>query len=139
MKAPLKQLLLLTLIFVFTAFFTTATFAETINATPELISESIDGTDFSANAALSTEDKPTIAMSSAFRQGVVGIINYILGFLGLLAVGFIIYAGILLIVDSEGGQEKGKKIIFGAAIGILIVLMSYAIVNVIFGVSSTVA
>ncbi|MCK5491373.1 MAG: hypothetical protein KAI67_06050 [Candidatus Pacebacteria bacterium] len=80
-------------------------------------------------------DKPSDTMSGNFRENIVHIINYILGFLGLLAVAFVIYAGFLLV--TAGGEEdnlnKGKKIITYAAIGIVIILLSYGIVNVIVG------
>ena len=69
-------------------------------------------------------------------QGTLGgnitmIVNYFLGLLGLIAVVFLIYAGVLLV--TAGGQEdqvsKAKKIIVYAVIGIVVVLLSYAIVT----------
>ena len=97
------------------------------------------GLDF--GAALTAEDKPDIAVSSEFRQAVVGVINYILTFLGLAAVVFIIYAGILLVTAAgeEKNVETAKKIIIYAAVGIVIILLSYSIVNVVFGVKDVVA
>jgi len=59
------------------------------------------------------------------------IINYALGFLGLVAVAFIIYGGVLL-VTSGGNDEamgKAKKILMYAVIGIVIIMLSYTIVT----------
>lgn len=86
-------------------------------------------------------DKPDDVIGSDFRTAVIGIINYFLGFLGLIAVAFVIYAGVLM-VTSQGEDEntgKAKKILLYAAIGIIIILMSFAIVNVVIGVGDNVA
>lgn len=86
-------------------------------------------------------DRPSDAFTSDFRTVVVSVINYLLGFLGLLCVAFFIYAGFLMITDQGEGksQEKAKKIITFAAVGIVLILASYAIVNVIVGVKNAVA
>ena len=59
------------------------------------------------------------------------LINYFLGLLGLIAVGFLIYAGVLMV--TAGGKEeqvtKAKKIIMYAVGGIVIILLSYTIVS----------
>jgi cytochrome bd-type quinol oxidase subunit 2 len=69
------------------------------------------------------------------RQLILTFINYFLGFLGLLAVIMIIYAGVLYITDAgEGGNtDKAKKIIMYAVVGILIIFLSFAIVNFALG------
>lgn len=57
------------------------------------------------------------------------IINVALGFLGIIAVGFIIYAGFLW-MTSQGNPEQieqAKKILIGAVIGLIIILSSFAI------------
>jgi hypothetical protein len=67
------------------------------------------------------------------RTLVLRIVNFFLGFLGLLAVLMIIYGGVL-VVTSAGDPEKagkGKKILLYAAIGILIILLSFAIVSTV--------
>jgi len=90
-------------------------------------------------ALIDPNDQPTDVMSGDFRTNVISIINYILGFLGLITVAFIIYAGFLMV--TAGGEDeslsKGKKIITWAGIGIIIILLSYAIVNVIVGAGSS--
>lgn len=74
---------------------------------------------------------------SSARALVLTIVDYLLGFLGLLAVLMIIYGGVMMVI-SEGGEEakKGKQIIMWAAIGIVIILLSFAIVNTILGAGS---
>ncbi len=78
--------------------------------------------------------------STDFRGTVVSYLNYFLGFLGLLAVLMIVYAGILL-VTAQGEEEqvgKGKKIILWAAIGLIVIMLSFAIVRVVVGVGENV-
>lgn len=63
-----------------------------------------------------------------------GIINWILGILGLLALVLIIYGGFIWMF-SRGNEEEAKKardIIVGAVIGLLIVLSSYGIASYVF-------
>lgn len=96
----------------------------------------------SAKAAMiDPNDQPTDVMSGDFRTNIVSIINYILGFLGLITVAFIIYAGFLMV--TAGGEDdnltKGKGIITWAAAGIIIILLSYGIVNVIIGAGNNAA
>lgn len=66
---------------------------------------------------------------SDFRTQVLTIVNYFLGFLGLLAVLVIIYSGIKLIAQGEDGAEEAKSHILYAAIGIIIILLSFPFVN----------
>jgi len=69
------------------------------------------------------------------RQLVLTFLNFFLGFLGLIAVIMIIYGGVLY-VTAAGEQEKvdkGKKIIMYAVIGIVIILLAFALVNTILG------
>lgn len=71
----------------------------------------------------------------SFRELLLTFLNFFLGFLGLLAVIMIIYGGILY-VSAAGNQEsidKGKKIIMYAVIGIVIILLSFALVNTVLG------
>ncbi len=76
--------------------------------------------------------------TGTFRQNMISIINYFLGFLGLLAVLVVIYAGIMM-VTAQGDEEqskKGKTIILWAGIGIVIILLSFTIVNWVIGAGS---
>ncbi len=98
------------------------------------------GTDFSASL-VNPEDRPEEALTSPFRVAVMGILNYFLTFLGLVCVAFIIYAGVLLVVDG-GGEEnagKAKNIILYAGVGLVLVLLSWSIVNWMIGFQDTIA
>lgn len=65
------------------------------------------------------------------RQLALTFINFFLFFLGLIATAFIIYGGFLYITSSgdDTATEKAKKILIYSAIGILIILISFALVN----------
>ncbi|MGE3278813.1 MAG: PKD domain-containing protein [Candidatus Altimarinota bacterium] len=67
---------------------------------------------------------------------VVLITNYVLGFLGLIAITAIIYAGILYVANFGNDEMTGKakNIITYVAAGILVIILSYAIVNALVGV-----
>ncbi len=59
------------------------------------------------------------------------IIDYFLGFLGIVCVAMIIFGGFLFVTAgaNEQNAEKGKKILTYAAIGIVVILLSFVIVN----------
>jgi hypothetical protein len=73
------------------------------------------------------------------RTLVLTMVNFFLLFLGLLAVLMIIYGGILYITAAgeQSKIDKGKKIIMYAIIGIIIILLSWALVNTILGGAGT--
>ena len=63
------------------------------------------------------------------------ILSYFLGFLGFVCVIMVIYGGILY-VTSAGNDEnvgKAKKILLYAAIGIVLIMISFALVNTLLG------
>lgn len=67
----------------------------------------------------------------SFRDLLLTFLNFFLGFLGIVAVIMVIYGGILY-VTAAGNQEnidKGKKIIMYAVVGIVIILLAFALVN----------
>jgi glucose uptake protein GlcU len=67
-------------------------------------------------------------------KGLVGnIINIILPVVGIVAVLFIIIGGFQLITSrgNEEQAESGKKTLTNAIIGLVVILLSYVIVNVI--------
>jgi len=72
-----------------------------------------------------------VAKGDSLGKNITDLINYFLGFLGLVAVAFIIYGGVLMVTSAgeEEGVGKAKKIITYAAIGIVIILLSYTIVS----------
>lgn len=65
------------------------------------------------------------------REMVAKVINIMLGFLGIIAVVLILYAGFLWM--TAGGDTKNvdsaKNILKAAIIGLILILMSYAIAN----------
>lgn len=89
------------------------------------------------------QDQPAIirALSggqTGIRGIVLTIVNFFLTFLGLLAVVMVIYGGFLY-VGSAGNDEsvgKAKKILLYAAMGIIIIIVSFALVNTILGAAS---
>lgn len=71
------------------------------------------------------------APGGSFRDLLLTFLNFFLGFLGLVAVIMVIYGGVLY-VTAAGNQEnidKGKKIIMYAVVGIVIILLAFALVN----------
>lgn len=88
------------------------------------------GLNYAANVGLSTED---------IRVAVVRVIRNILGVLGIVALVIILYGGILW-MTSQGNQQKielAKKILLNAVIGLIIIMMAFAIVQWIFSVLSS--
>ena len=63
-----------------------------------------------------------------------GILNWVLGFLGLISLVMIMYGGFMFLFS--GGEEekitKGKKILGWAFIGLLLILASYGLSNYVF-------
>ena len=88
--------------------------------------------------AIRTEDNPVADLTGgrgSFRSLVLLVVNFFLGFLGLLAVIMIIYGGFLYI-SSAGEQEKidsAKKILMYAVVGIVVIIISFALVNTLLG------
>jgi len=74
---------------------------------------------------------PSAAAQGTLGQNITLIINYFLGILGLVAVAFLIYAGILMVTAGGNDEQIGKarKIITYAVIGIVIILLSWTIVT----------
>lgn len=69
----------------------------------------------------------------SLRQLALTIVNFALTFLGLIAVIMIIYGGFLYVTAAgkEDKVETGKKIIMYSIMGIVIILLSFAIVNTV--------
>lgn len=64
------------------------------------------------------------------KETIINIIRWALGFMTLIAVVFIIYAGFIWLTagGSEENVEKAKRIISAAVIGLIVVLLAWAIV-----------
>lgn len=71
------------------------------------------------------------SFGGSFRDALRTIINYFLFFLGIIATVMVIYGGFLYVTSAgdDAQTEKGKNILVYAAIGIIIILISFAIVN----------
>ncbi len=104
------------------------------------------GVDFALAQAIDQEaDQPAIirALSggrTGLRDIVLTIVNFFLTFLGLLAVVMVIYGGFLY-VSSAGNEEsvgKAKKILLYAGLGIIVIIVSFALVNTILGAATQV-
>lgn len=60
-----------------------------------------------------------------------GIINFVIGVIGLVSVGFIIYGGIQYSMSAGDSSKvtKAKNTILYAVIGLIVSVMAFAIVN----------
>lgn len=89
-----------------------------------------------AQMVMSTDNPDEISGATTywggdFRMAMVRIINFFLFFLGIVATGFIIYGGFLYVTSQgdDANVENAKKILMYAAIGIIIIFISFAVVN----------
>jgi PKD repeat protein len=76
---------------------------------------------------------PTLTQQTNLRDFIVNAVNFVLGFLGLVAVIMVIYGGFLYVIagGAEEQTTKGKKSVMYAVIGIVIILVSFALVNTV--------
>lgn len=102
-----------------------------------LISGSVlaqDSADTIAFGGLQNQIGNTIGLSSENPLIIIAkIIRIFIGFLGIIALGLIIYAGFVW-MTSEGDESKitkAKQILKNAVIGLIIILISFAIVTFI--------
>jgi hypothetical protein len=70
----------------------------------------------------------------------VNIINWVLGIMALVAVVFVIYGGFVWMTagGNEEKIEKAKKIIGAAVVGLIVILLAWAIVIFVAGTTSNV-
>ncbi len=88
------------------------------------------------SAALTTVGTTTMGATPMDLPVLIGnIINVLLGALGIVFVGLIIYAGILYFTDAGGekGAKKAKEILKTAIVGLVIIIAAYAISNYVMG------
>lgn len=75
--------------------------------------------------------------TSDLKSTVVNIIQWVLGILALVCVVMIIIGGVMLMTPtSEERAEKAKKTIMAAIIGLIIVLLAWAIVIFVAGTTA---
>ncbi len=99
---------------------------------------------FAQNTLITDADNPsaiggaTSAWGGSLRQAILATINFFLYFLGVIATGMVIYGGYLYITSmgEDSKMEEGKKVLTYAAIGIIMILLSFAIVNTITNLGS---
>jgi uncharacterized membrane protein len=75
---------------------------------------------------------------TTLREIILLAINFILGFVGLIAVIMVIYGGFRLLTSAgeEEDTKTAKNVILYAVIGIIIILFSFAIVNTLFDITT---
>ena len=63
------------------------------------------------------------------REGVMTIVNVLLGFLGIIAILIVLYGGFLWMTaaGNEDKVDQAKKIITAGIIGLIIIFVSFAI------------
>lgn len=96
-----------------------------------------------AASLIDSTDNPDIISGatggeSSIKELVKTMLNFALSFLGFVATVMVIYGGILY-VTSAGNDEnvgKAKKILLYAVVGIVIILLSFALVNTILGAAT---
>lgn len=78
---------------------------------------------------------PTVTTQSTLGAAITQLVNYALGILGLVAVVVLIVAGVKLVTSGgdEGKLEEAKKTITYAVIGLILIILSYTIVNFVIG------
>ena len=102
--------------------------AVSVKAAPDL------GFDYANNLELST------ATETDPKEMAVSVVKYLMTFLGIIAVVVILYGGFMWMTASgnEDRVDKAKKIIIAGAIGLVVVLAAYAIVNFVVGITNDV-
>lgn len=76
---------------------------------------------------------PNILIQEIFLR-----VNIVLGLVAIVMIAILIYAGVLMIlsVAHEGNTDKAKGLIFRAIIGLIVVLLSVVLVQIIINVFS---
>jgi len=84
------------------------------------------GLDYGTYTGLSTQD---------IRVTIMNIVRVILGFVGIIAILIIIYAGYLWMTSAGNPEQidKAKKTLRNAAIGLVIIFSAFSIVSFIIG------
>lgn len=103
-----------------------------------LVSTLLPELSLASTGFIDESDSPSIISDATNSEGdlksiIQTILNFFLGFLGFLATLMVIYGGILYVTDggSEENVGKAKKIMLYAATGIVIILISFALVNTV--------
>lgn len=94
-------------------------------------SDTIGGDPVTASELLPTEFGDEVGLGQGdIRTTIARVIRIILGFLGVIAVCFMLYGGFMWM--TAGGSDRtadAQKIIVAAAIGLAIILSAYAVTS----------
>ncbi|MDO8592856.1 MAG: hypothetical protein Q7R92_03775 [bacterium] len=87
------------------------------------------GLDNSANAIGYPAVNQNNNITASLYSRIGSVLKLVISFLGIIFLGLIIYAGIIWLMARGNEQEvtKAREIIYGAAIGLAIVLSAYAL------------
>jgi hypothetical protein len=99
----------------------------------EILIPRYNNTVFYNQEKILTADSANIGLTS-----IIGITNWVLGFVASITVLMIIYGGYLYIVSGgdENLEKKGKDILIEAIIGLIIIITAYTLVSSIFGAAN---
>ena len=77
--------------------------------------------------------------SQSLSDLIVNIVRIMLMFAGIVAVAFVVIGGYQYVTSAgnEETAEKGRKTVVNAIIGIILIVLSYVIINVIANLVST--
>ncbi len=69
--------------------------------------------------------------TDSVREAILNVLDVVLSFMALIAVIFIVIAGIRLVISQgeEAEKDKAKKTIFYVIIGLVVILLAQAIVR----------
>jgi hypothetical protein len=75
----------------------------------------------------------SLRCTSSLKDLIVKVVKMLLGFAGAIAVVALIIGGYLYIssAGNEEQAEKGKKVIINSIIGLVVIILSYAIVSIV--------
>ncbi|MBI1961231.1 MAG: hypothetical protein HYS45_00845 [Parcubacteria group bacterium] len=80
---------------------------------------------------LGDADNINVGTSTNLKQDIADIVNILLGFLGILAVVIILYAGFKWMTASGNEEQVGeaRKMLLQAVIGLVIIMAAWVITN----------
>jgi hypothetical protein len=77
-----------------------------------------------------------VAKSGSLKENIITIVNWGLGFVGIIAVIFLIYGGFTYITAAgdESKLDTAKNTIIYAIVGIVVILLAFVIVRAVGGI-----
>ena len=79
-----------------------------------------------------------ISTSTSAKDLILGWVQFFLGFLFVISVVALVYAGVMYVISfgNDANAKKAQKIIMYTIMGIIIILLAYAIVNTVIRAGS---